>query len=119
MSMGREYTFCAPINVDAFILNPAVCDKGLTKIAPITQPDYRGLRLNSAEILHDLLPNVDLSSTQPSTANPRVTAIEAQNTQGLDPAASVSDGPLTPPTRDNRVGVYLHWSLPRLYRAAT
>lgn len=117
--MGREYTFCAPINVDAFILNPAVCDKGLTKIAPITQPDYRGLRLNSAEIQHDLLPNVDLSSTQPSKANPRVTAIEAQNTQGLDPAASVSDGPLTPPTRDNRVGIYLHWSLPRLYRAAT
>lgn len=43
---------CIPINLDAFVLNKASCDtKGSTVlVAPITQPDYVGLRLDSSVI---------------------------------------------------------------------
>ena len=114
-----DFIFCAPINIDAFVLNTKVCDEGSTKIAPITQPDYRGLRLNSLEIQPDILPNVDLSRTQPSAVNSRVSVVEAQSSTQLDPTTTTQDTPITSPTRDNRIGVYVHWSLPRLYRAAT
>jgi hypothetical protein len=43
---------CVPINLDAFVLNKPVVDTtGKTVlIAPITQPDYVGLRLDNSVI---------------------------------------------------------------------
>jgi hypothetical protein len=110
---------CIPINIDAFILNEKVCDTGLTRIAPITQPDYRGLRADNAEIQHDVLPHVDVRYSQPSAINPRISNVEAANP--VDTSATtppLEDVPATPLVRLNRVGAYVHWSLPRGYRAA-
>src|SRR5438552_3008437 len=58
---------CVPMDVNAFILNEKVCDKGLVRVAPITQPDYLGLRPDPAEIQHDILPHVDVHRTQPAS----------------------------------------------------
>ena len=110
---------CVPMNVDAFVLNGKVCDTGLTRIAPITQPDYRGLRLDSSEIRYDVLPHVDVQRTQPASVNSRVSAVESLNPTVLDPSSPSTAAPSTPPLRRNRLGVYLHWSIPRLYRAAS
>lgn len=38
------------MQLDAFILNPAVVDNGPTLIAPITQPNYVSLRLSNSAI---------------------------------------------------------------------
>ena len=93
-----------PITLDAFTLCPDSCAaEADVKIAPITQPSYVGLRLDSSIIQHDVLPTVDLHNTSPPEANPRV-----------------ADVGVTPPEfKYNRCGVYLHWSLPRLYRTGS
>lgn len=91
-----------PIDLTAFALTPSCCD-GLSKIAPITRPDYIGLRLDESLIQHDVLDHADFHLTSPATKNLRLTDL------GTSP----------PELRQNRLGVYLHWSLPRLYRAAT
>jgi hypothetical protein len=65
----RENVVCIPMEADSFILNERVCDSGLVRVAPITQPDYLGLRPNPAEIQHDILPSVDVHNTQPSGIN--------------------------------------------------
>lgn len=108
---------CIPMNLDAFILNDKVCDSGLVRVAPITQPDYHGLRPDSAEIRADILPHVDVHRAQPASLNSRISATETIDPTVLDPTKPETT--LTPPLRRNRVGVHLHWSLPRLYRAAT
>jgi hypothetical protein len=107
------------MNVDAFILNEKVCDTGLTRIAPITQPDYRGLRTSNAEIRPDILPSVDMHRTQPASVNSRISLIETANPAQVDPSQPASDVNEVPPLRTNRIGAYLHWSLPQMYRAAT
>jgi hypothetical protein len=90
-----------PIDITAFALSPSCCE-GLSRIAPITQPDYIGLRLDESLIQHDVLDHVDFHLTAPKERNPRVTDLST------DP----------PQYHKNRLGVYLHWSLPRVYRAA-
>lgn len=91
-----------PIDLTAFALSPSCCD-GPSKIAPITQPNYMGLRLDESLIQHDVLDHVDHHLTSPAKFNARLTDV------GTDP----------PELRRNRLGVYLHWSLPRLYRTAS
>ena len=91
-----------PLDVTAFALSPKSCD-GLSRIAPITQPDYIGLRLDESLVQHDILDQVDFHLTAPSTLNPRLTDL------GSDP----------PQYRMNRMGVYLHWTLPRFYRSGS
>jgi hypothetical protein len=99
-----EDVFCVPIALDAFCLTPYYCDGDdtlqPTRIAPITQPNYTGLRMDSQLLQHDVLDPVDLHSSRPASLNPRITD------QGL----------LGHPIRQNRVGVYIHWSLPLTYR---
>ena len=106
-----------PINVDAFILNTKVADEGGALIAPITQPDFTGLRLNPSEIRPDVLPDVDLSNCQPASINPRISAVEASNPLTVVGPGTAGDVPFTTPIRARRIGVYIHWSLPRMYRA--
>lgn len=96
---------CVPISVDAFCLTPDCCEGSdrdhPARIAPITQPNYTGLRFDSQIIQHDVLDPVDLHRTKPASLNPRVTDL----------------GSPTHALRKNRIGVYLHWSLPRAYRS--
>lgn len=91
-----------PVKLDAFVLNPAVCNGGIheAKIAPITQPNYTFLRVDGFVAQNDVLPHVDLHLSSPSTTNPRLMNLGTGK-----------------PRR--RTGVYLHWSLPRAYRRAT
>src|SRR2546421_11544856 len=95
---------CVPIGLDAFSLSPECCSQSSTVlIAPLTQPSYIGLRLDSSLIQHDVVNQVDLHNTTPAAANPRIANIGS-------PDAAL---------KKNRLGVYLHWSLPRLYRTCT
>ncbi|WYZ36283.1 hypothetical protein EsH8_XII_000033 [Colletotrichum jinshuiense] len=91
-----------PVKLDAFVLNEAVCNGGEfdAKIAPITQPNYTFLRLDDFYLQNDVLNHVDLHAASPAARNPRVTDLR------------------TASRRDNRLGVYLHWTLPRVYRLA-
>src|ERR1700760_3580174 len=93
---------CIPMHLDAFALSPDCCD-GTSRIAPYTQPNYTALRLDTHLIQHDVLDHVDFHSCQPASKNPRVADI------GLDPSNNL---------KRNRLGIHLHWSLPRFYRAA-
>ncbi|KAL8769553.1 MAG: hypothetical protein Q9209_004484 [Squamulea sp. 1 TL-2023] len=107
------------MNVDAFVLNRAVCETGLTRIAPITQPDYAGLRLEKSQIRADILSHVNVDYSQPASTNTRISATEAPNEEQVDPSQPQSGEKFGSPLRANRIGVYLHWSLPRMYRAGT
>src|SRR5271155_2024369 len=94
---------CVPLHLDAFALSPDCCD-GESEIAPYTQPNYTALRLDSHVIQHDVLNHVDFHSASPEQTNPRLADI------GLKPPNNL---------KRNRMGIHLHWSLPRLYRIAT
>ncbi|CAK1364568.1 unnamed protein product [Cercospora beticola] len=91
-----------PVKLDAFVLN------GLSKgfpdnasVAPISQPNYTFLRLDAAVIQNDVLPYHDISHASPPSLNPRLTDLG------------------TGEPRKRRQGVYLHWMLPRCYRAGS
>ncbi|EFW19464.1 conserved hypothetical protein [Coccidioides posadasii str. Silveira] len=89
-----------PLKLDAFVFNRSVCDgnEDDAKIAPITQPNYTFLQLSDTLIQPDILDHVDLHNAIPAESNPRLMDLG----QGT--------------VRSNRVGVYLHWILPRFYR---
>ncbi|KAK4107378.1 hypothetical protein N656DRAFT_785388 [Canariomyces notabilis] len=91
-----------PLKLDAFVFNQKVCDGGPrdAKIAPITQPNYTFLRLEDSLIQNDILNHVDLHNAIPATSNSRLVDL------GRDGAV-----------RTNRLGVYLHWTIPRFYRS--
>ncbi|KAF8535597.1 hypothetical protein BDD12DRAFT_854690 [Trichophaea hybrida] len=94
-----------PVQLEAFILNPKVCgepDDHGARIAPITQPNYTFLRLDNFTIQSDVQPHIDMHNTAPAEINTRLTDLGAQP---------------QPAPRRNRHGVYLHWILPRMYRA--
>ncbi|KAK6352438.1 hypothetical protein TWF730_009264 [Orbilia blumenaviensis] len=89
-----------PLKLDAFLFNEQVCN-GLedeAKIAPITQPDYTSLRLNEYMAQNDILNQVDIHNAIPPAHNARYTDLG------------------TGEVRKKRLGIYLHWSLPRPYR---
>lgn len=95
-----------PVQLEAFVLNPAVCGTGKdddngARIIPITQPNYTFLRLDNFMIQSDVQNHSDLHNTAPAELNSRMTDLGAR--------------PHAP--RRNRHGVYLHWTLPRAYRA--
>lgn len=91
-----------PIKLEAFVFNEKVCDgsPGDAKIAPITQPNYTFLQLQDSLIQNDILGHVDLHNAIPATSNPRLVNL------GQNGAV-----------RTNRLGVYLHWMIPRFYRS--
>ncbi|KAI9857978.1 MAG: hypothetical protein M1813_007948 [Trichoglossum hirsutum] len=110
---------CLPVNLDAFVLNKDVCESGLYRIAPITQPDYVSLRLDNAVIQHDVLPHVDLHASQPAIANPRISTAYSAPLKPLDLKSPKPNPQQTVAVKESRLGVYLHWSLPRGYRAGS
>lgn len=109
---------CLPINLDAFVLNEKVCTaNGNSFVAPITQPNYLGLRLESSHVLHDILPTVDLHNSRDGAANPRISDnLLKPFTRAADDADPPRDA--TSSVNRQRCGIYLHWSLPRAFRAA-
>lgn len=93
-----------PVQLEAFVLNPAVCGQpgdGNARICPITQPNYTFLRFNDFVAQNDVQGHADLHNTTPAKLNSRMTDL------GTYPGKF----------RRNRHGVYLHWTLPRAYRA--
>lgn len=95
-----EPNLTIPMKLDAFVFNESVCEGEPhdAKISPITQPNYTFLQLKDSLIQHDILEHVDLHNAIPKETNPRL------NDLG------------TSEVRENRLGVYLHWVLPRFYR---
>ncbi|KAK3313355.1 hypothetical protein B0H66DRAFT_629115 [Apodospora peruviana] len=92
-----------PMKLDAFIFNRSVCtakDKE-ARIAPINQHNYTFLRMEDHMAQSDLLPHADLHYSARPETNPRFTDLGRQT------------------TRTNRLGVYLHWVLPRAFRSGT
>lgn len=93
-----------PMLLSAFHLSPPICDDDSQNpfyLAPLTQPDYTSLRLDHASIAHDVQEHIDLSWTRPAAANNRITDLAT----GLP--------------RRNRLGIVLHWSLPKPFRWGT
>ncbi|MCJ1434525.1 hypothetical protein MMC27_003894 [Xylographa pallens] len=95
------YNVSVPMKLDAFVLNPDVCNQD-ARIAPITQPNYTFLRIDDFVLQNDTLNHVDVHNAKPAKLNPRVTSV-----LGSDDLADL---------RRNRLGVYLHWILPQMYR---
>jgi len=106
-----------PIALDAFVLNEPVCDTGESFITPIVQPNYVSLRLDDSQIQHDVLPRVDLHTARPALTNPRVSKVSATPFRVLKPT---DPAPAPRPQQfvdRSRLGVYLHWTVPRVYRS--
>ncbi|KAF5536848.1 hypothetical protein FNAPI_11622 [Fusarium napiforme] len=105
--MASKYTLLLPVKLDAFVFNGEVCDgvgAHSAKIAPITQPNYTFLQLEDHLAQNDILDHVDLHAAAPKEKNQRYVDI-----------GKVIDGKVA--VRQNRVGVYVHWSLPRPLRS--
>lgn len=101
--MTDSMNLAVPLKLDAFILNENVCakDEREAKIAPITQPNYTFLQLDDSLIQHDILDHIDLHNAFPARTNPRLYDLGKEK------------------ARENRMGVYLHWVMPRFYRTGT
>jgi hypothetical protein len=102
MATSSGSNICIPMHLDAFALSPDCC-RGPSSIAPYTQPNYTGLRLDTHLVQHDVLDHVDFHNTQSPDTNPRIADL------GLPPPNN---------RKHHRMGVHLHWSLPRFYRKA-
>ncbi|SMY29572.1 unnamed protein product [Zymoseptoria tritici ST99CH_1A5] len=98
---------CIPVDVTAYALSKKCAEAGTeasprSRLAPLTQPNYVGLQLHNALIQHDVLDHIDFHLTAPASNNPRISNLAKQPSE----------------LRRNRLGNYVHWSLPRLYRSA-
>ena len=93
---------CIPIHLDAFALSPD-CADGASKLAPYAQPNYMALRLDSHLIQNDVLEHVDFHLAGSAATNPRLSDV----------------GSAQHPLKLHRLGVHLHWTIPRFYRTAT
>jgi hypothetical protein len=100
MSSTHPPVVLAPLKLDAFILNESLCTRSDTfKICPITQPNYTFLRLTDSLLTADILDHVDLHTSTPAELNSRITDLG------------------TGQTHSNRLGVYVKWTLPSVYRS--
>ena len=93
---------CAPMKLDAFRLNESSCGYP-SRLARLSQPDYTNFRLGGdrQRTKHDVLQAVDLHCTGPDADarfNDRVTDLA------------------TCKVLRHRLGIYIHWILPRFYR---
>ncbi|KJK75911.1 hypothetical protein H634G_09276 [Metarhizium anisopliae BRIP 53293] len=91
-----------PVKLDAFVFNPDACngtEKGQAKIAPIGQPNYSYLRIKDFMLQNDVLRPIELHGAAPASRNSRITDLA------------------TGQVRTERMGVYLHWMIPRPYRS--
>ncbi|KAF5856161.1 hypothetical protein ETB97_007818 [Aspergillus alliaceus] len=104
MENTQDLNLTIPLKLDAFVLNEKLSERNSAreaKIAPITQPNYTFLQLEHQLLQHDILDHVDLHNAFPACSNSRLYDL----------------GKGEP--RENRMGVYLHWVMPRFYRTGT
>ena len=95
-------TVLVPLKLNAFALTQSACaTTNNYSIAPITQPNYTFLRLHDNLIVPDVLDEVDLHQVSPANLNSRVTDLG------------------TGQVHQNRLGVYIHWTLPPVYRSGS
>ncbi|KAL8672154.1 MAG: hypothetical protein Q9168_003377 [Polycauliona sp. 1 TL-2023] len=95
-------TVLVPLKLSAFALTPSTCaTSNHYSIAPITQPNYTFLRLHDNLIVPDILDQVDLHQVSPANLNSRLTDLGSGQ------------------PRQNRLGVYIHWTLPPVYRSGS
>ncbi|MCJ1395663.1 hypothetical protein MMC18_008549 [Xylographa bjoerkii] len=95
----QDPTVCVPLVLDAFILNEKLCGLNRsTKVPPLNRPDYSGLGHGSF-LRPDILPAVDLHTASPASINSRI--------------SNISTGKV----RQDRLGVYIHWILPKAFRS--
>ncbi|PTB64500.1 hypothetical protein BBK36DRAFT_1179717 [Trichoderma citrinoviride] len=90
-----------PVKLDAFIFNPDTCNGteiNQAKISPLTQPNYSYLQIKNFMLQNDVLRPIELHAAAPADRNSRITDLA------------------TGKTRQERLGVYLHWMIPRPYR---
>lgn len=95
--MSNQYNVCVPMKVDAFRLNAAACD-GPSRLPPISRHEYMHLRLDDT-LRCDIQEDLDLSNT-------------AQGAKFSERVTNLATGQL----KRHRLGIYLHWILPRFYR---
>lgn len=101
-SSSLKENICIPIHLDAFVLSPD-CADGASKLAPYTQPNYVSLRLDSHLIRDDVLDHIDFHLSGSAAKNPRLADANSNNAS----------------PKLHRLGVNLHWTIPRFYRTAT
>ncbi|KAK3364723.1 hypothetical protein B0T25DRAFT_576924 [Lasiosphaeria hispida] len=96
---------CLSMQLDAFVLNQHIFTDQYY-IAPLSIPDHSAF-LPGAFSAPDVVPHVDVDSAYPWYQNSRI----ADVTQTAGGASSEDDR-----LRKDRLGVYLHWCLPRRFR---
>ncbi|KAF2498802.1 hypothetical protein BU16DRAFT_524851 [Lophium mytilinum] len=90
---------CVPVVLHAFVVSEDFGDSKY-RIAPLSQPNYGALRADTGLIKHDVMDDLDVSvSTLKAKHNPRFMDLT------------------TGEVRKERMGVYLSWCLPQVYRA--
>lgn len=121
MTTPTEKIILVPVRVDAFIFNsqsyfpiqqangqlsdPVQEAENRAILAPIMPPDYRNLRLESEFIRHDIFGSIDIRDVDLSGSY-------------LAPRLWSSYPPVLTRKLESttREGMYLHWSLPKMYR---
>jgi hypothetical protein len=101
--MATDQNVLIPVKLDGFVFNDQVCAgrPGKAKIAPITQPNYTFLRLDTSYLQSNIMYDVDIHNATGADFNARITDLGSGK------------------RRAHRRGVYLHWTLPRIYRTGT
>ncbi|KAF5555347.1 hypothetical protein FMEXI_1518 [Fusarium mexicanum] len=100
---------CWSMNLDAFILNQHIFNKEHF-IAPLSRPDNSSF-LSGEFSAPDAIPNVDIDGAYPWYSNSRIADI-TKRPEIDENDQNVYDGML----RKERLGVYLHWTLPQHFR---
>ncbi|KAI1112090.1 hypothetical protein F5Y14DRAFT_442836 [Nemania sp. NC0429] len=89
---------CIGMKVDAYVLNPSVVAETYF-VAPTTRPSYDSLLPGPCNLRHDVVPPVDVRNAFPWQHNSRI--------------ADLLSGQVI----KSRLGVYLHWCVPKLFRS--
>ncbi|KAI1011925.1 hypothetical protein LB503_004828 [Fusarium chuoi] len=91
---------CIGMKVDAYILNTSVVGDSFF-LAPVDPPRYESLSSGQFDSRPDVEDPIDLSNVSPWRVNPRIADIE------------------TGQVLKSKLGVYLHWCLPKQFRLGT
>ncbi|KAF5539409.1 hypothetical protein FMEXI_8898 [Fusarium mexicanum] len=89
---------CVGMKLDAYILNTSVVADTYF-LAPTNKPVYEGLLPGRFNLRHDVIPAVDLNTAYPSSQNSRISDLQSGE------------------VIESRLGVYLHWCVPKPFRS--
>ncbi|KAK7419841.1 hypothetical protein QQZ08_010675 [Neonectria magnoliae] len=89
---------CIGMKVDAYILNTSVVGDTFF-LAPTSQPQYGSLLPGQFNLRHDVEAPLDVRNASPWQQNSRIADIASKQ------------------VRKSRLGIYLHWCVPKVFRA--